>query len=173
MSEHIHPLFDDMYAIGGCSDRQPLAEFILQVRRHLWAIRTSQDTLRSLSSLFASGQRVWPSACNDTIESLTSVGEHSRKFHAFIEHSIHLPLVVIPLRLPLLLTLKNIDLQIIKLNQLLAVLRDGGKTALSQPAEDRRVIVGELDVLMLHSEQAIQQAEDLLCKAKEREYSKV
>ena len=173
MSEHTHPVFDDMDATRGCSERQTLAAFIPQLRRHEWAILNAQDMLKSLSSLFASGQRIWPVACNDAIKSLTSVGEHGRRLHAFIDPSIHLPLVVVSQRLPILLTLKNIELQITKLTQLLTELRESGKTALSQPAEGRQVIVRELDVLIEYSEQVVQQTEDLLRRAKEREYSAV
>jgi hypothetical protein len=171
MSEHMHPIFDDVDAAGVCSKRQSLEEFTPQLRRHMWTILNSLNTVRSLNKMFDSGQRVWPTACNDALKSLTSIGEHGRKFQAFIEPSMHLPLVVVPLRLSLLWTLKNIELQITKLSQQLSLLRDTGKTALSQPMEERHTIVRELDVLTQYGEQAVQRAEDLLNRAKEREYS--
>ena len=161
MSEHTSPLFDDMYATIDSSGRQLLDEFIPQFRCHELAILNAQDKLKSLRSLFASGQRVWPIACNDAINHLTALVEHNRKFHASIQHSEHLPLVVVPLRLDLLLTLKNIELQFTKLSRLLATLRDEGSTALNQSVEERHVIVQELDVLIKYCDQVIQQAEDL------------
>ena len=173
MSEDTHSIFDDMGATKVCSNRQSLEEFIPQFRRHEWAILNSQETLRSLKDALDLGKRVWPVECNGSIKSLTILCEHCRKFHASIQRSMHLPLVVVPLRLHLLLTLKNIDLQITKLTQLLVALRDTSRASLSQPSEERQVALYELDVLMQYCQQALLQSEDLLRRAKEREYSTV
>ncbi len=171
MSEHTYPVFDDLDATRVCSERQLLELFAPRLRRYEWAILNAQDELKALRGLFTSGQRVWPATSDDAITSLTSISEHSRKFQAFIEPSIHLPLVVVSLRLYLLLTLKHIDFQIIRLTELLTELSIAGKTALSQPTEERQVIVRELDILIQYSEQTVQQAEDLLHRAEERECS--
>ena len=169
MSEYMGPTSDGMDITRVGSDRLSLEEFTPRLRRHIWAISNSQETLKPLKDVFDSAQRVWPATCSETIQNLANASEHGRKFHASIESSMYLPLVVIPLRLSLLVTLKNIELQIMKLSQLLAVMRDKGKTALSQPAEDRYTIVRELDVLIQYGEQIVQQAEELLRKAQERE----
>jgi hypothetical protein len=169
MSELMYPAFDDRHAMRVCSDRQSLEEFTPQLRRHIWAILNSHETLKSLKDVFDSAQRIWPATCSETIQILTNVSEHGRRFHASIEDSIYLPLVIVPLRLSLLVTLKNLEHQIMKLNQMLIALSEKSKTALSQPAEDRYNIVREMDVLIRYSEQAIYQAEELLRKAYERE----
>jgi hypothetical protein len=171
MSEQRDLLFDGANATTDSSGRQTLSYFTYQFRRHEWLIFNSQDTLRSFRDVFDAGQRVWPPTCDDAIHHLTALSEHSRKFHASIQRSRHLPLVIVPLRLDLLLTLKNIDQQIMKLIYQLAALRDAGRTALSQPSEDRRVIVCELDILIRYCEQALKQADDLLRRAEAREYS--
>ncbi len=173
MSQHTHPIFDDMDTTKDCSGRQPLEEFTLRFRCHLWATVNSQGNLRSLRGIFASGKRLWPLTCTNAIQSLSAFSEHSRNFHASIQRSKHLPLAVVPLRLDLLMTLRSIDLQITKLTQLLTTLHEVSKTALSQTTEERHTIVRELDVLILYSEQAVQHAEELLRKAQEREYSAV
>ena len=170
MSEHTHPADDGMRV---CPDRQTLEEFIPWLRLHIWAILDSRETLKPLKSAFDSGQRIWPAACSQAIQSLSIVSEQNKKFHASIEHSMHLPLVVVPLRLSLLVTLKNIDTQISKLTQLFNTLFDKSKTVVSQSADERYTIVRELDVLIQHCEQAVQQAEELLRIAQEQEYSLV
>jgi hypothetical protein len=170
MSEHTHPAYDDMDATRVSSERQTLEAFIPQLRRYEWAILNTQDMLKSLRNSFSSGQRIWPVVCNEAIK---NVGKHIHRFHTHIEPSINLPLVVVSLRLPILLTLKNSELQITKLTKLLTELSESGKTALSQPAEGRQVIVRELDILIEYSEEVVQLAEDLLRRAKEREYSTV
>lgn len=169
MSEYMHSAFDgvDVTRIG--SERLSLDEFALRLRRHIWAIANAQESLLPLREVFDSGRRVWPAACSEIIQRLTASSEHGRRFHASLENSMNLPLAVVPLRLSLLVTLKNRELQITKLCQLLAVLRDKGKVALSQPAEDRYTILRELDVLIQYSAQAVQQAEELLSRARERE----
>jgi hypothetical protein len=169
MSEYTNSAFDDRHARRACSDRQSLEEFTPQLRRHIWAILNSQETLKQVKDVFDSAQRIWPATCSETIQIITNISEHGHRFHASIEDSIYLPLVVVPLRLSLLVTLRNIEHQIMKLNQLLIALSDKSKTALSQSVEDRYNIVREMDVLIRYSEQAIIQAEELLRKAHERE----
>src|SRR5258708_30566467 len=133
MSEYMHLAFDGMDVTSGCSDRQSLEEFTTRRLLHVWAISNAQETIKPLKDVFDSAQRVWPAACSETIQTLTNASEHGLRFHASLENSMYLPLVVVPLRLSLLVTLKNRELQVMKLNQLLAALRDKGKTALSQP----------------------------------------
>lgn len=173
VKEPTNLLFGVLDALEVSTERLTLTEFSEQVREHIRAIHAAIDTLRTLSSLFSSGRRVWPSSCNDVIECLTSAGESSHRFQALLERSIYLPLSVVPLRLPLLLCLKNVDEQITTLNHLLADLRDTGKTALSQSAEQRREIEREMAVLLQYNQVALTQVDHLLDRArfKERTYS--
>lgn len=169
MSEYIHAAFDGMDVTRIGSERQSFDEFELRMRRHIWAISNAQESLLPLRDVFDSAQRVWPATCSEIIQHLTISSEHGRRFHASLENSMSLPLAAVSLRLPLLVTLKNRELQITKLCQLLAALRDRGKVALSQPAEDRYSILRELDLLIHYSTQTVQQAEELLGQAKERD----
>jgi hypothetical protein len=173
MNERTNLLFDDLEALTVSTGRLTVTEFSEQVREHTRVIRATTDTLRTMSSWFSSGRRVWPPVCNDAISCLTSSKEYIRGLQDLLERSIHLPLSVVPLRLSLLLCLKNVEAQITTLNYLLADLRDAGKTALSQPAGQRREIERELAELLQRNEEVVYQSEHLLDRArfKERTYS--
>src|SRR6266852_4261324 len=106
--------------------RLGLAEFSDRVHSLVKAIISTQDILRSFKTMFISGDRVWPAECEDVIECLTQMRVQGRSFHTFIERSNYLPLAVVPLRLPLIIALQDVDAQIAKLNRLLVVLRNEG-----------------------------------------------
>jgi hypothetical protein len=153
--------------------RLGLAEFSDHVRHHVDTIISSQDTLRALKTLFNSGDQVWPAECEDVIECLTYMSKQNRMVDNFIRRSNHLPLAVVPLRLPLIMVLLDEDTQIAKLKRLLVVLRNEGWTTLDQPVEQLIDIKDELDVLLVKSNDVLDQIGILLDRArfKEREYS--
>lgn len=175
MSEHTNLLFDDLDVPEVNFDRLKLAEFSEQVRSLVQVIREAIPSLRDLTGLFGSVRRIWPPACNDAIKCLTGTGEYSRRLEALIDRSLHLPLSIVPLRLTLLLALRNVDAQIILLKHLLVRMREASKTQLSQPAEQRREIEHELALLLRYSEEVVYQAEHLLdiARFKERAYNMV
>lgn len=176
MSDQLNTVLDNnQWATEYCPSRLTLAEFAERAHNYTNTIRSADDKLEVVNNLFTSGKRVWPSECENTIKCLTRVGEHSQRFHAFIERSAHLPLAIVSLRLPLLMTLKGMDKQITKLNQLLASMRDEGRTAVSQPIEQRHLIECELDALLLYSDEVFRETEQLLDRARfmERTYSMV
>jgi hypothetical protein len=173
MSEHTNVLFDDLHEPEVNIDRLKLIEFSEQVRRLVQVIREAIPSLRDLTGLFGSARRIWPPTCNDAIKILTGTGEYSHRLEALIDHSMRLPLSVVPLRLSLLLALRNLDAQIILLKQHLIRMREASKTQLNQPAEQRCEIEHELTLLLRYSEEVVYQAEHLLDRArfKERAYS--
>ncbi len=155
--------------------RLGLAEFNDRVRSYEKAIISTQDTLGSLKTLISSEDRVRPAECEDVIECLTLMRVQSRRFHTFIERSNHLPLAVVPLRLPLIMVLQDADSQIAKLNRLLVVLRNEGWIVLDQPVEQLLVIKHEMDILLVKNDEVLDQVSILLDRArfKEREYNMV
>lgn len=155
--------------------RLGLAEFNDRVRSYEKAIISTRDTLGSLKTLISSEDRVRPAECEDVIECLTLMRVQSRRFHTFIERSNHLPLAVVPLRLPLIMVLQDADSQIAKLNRLLVVLRNEGWIVLDQPVEQLLVIKHEMDILLVKNDEVLDQVSILLDRArfKEREYNMV
>ena len=153
--------------------RLELADFNDYVRDHEKAILSTRDTLRFLKTKFNSEDRVWPAEFQDVIECLNLLRLESRKFHAFIERSNHLPLAVVPLRLPLLMALQDIEAQITTLNWLLVALLNDSWTSLVQSVEKIFEVKTTLGTLDLKSEEILDQIGILLDRArfKEREYS--
>lgn len=153
--------------------RSRLHEFNSRVRSHIEAIISTQDTLRSLKTLFSSGDRVWPAEYEDVIECLTQMHAQERKFLTFIERSNHLPLAVVPLRLPLLMALNDVEAQIAKLNRLLVLLRNESWIVLDQPVEHLLDAKQELDILQVQIDDVLDEVRILLDSArfKEREFS--
>ncbi len=167
MSDQLNTVLDNIqWTTEYCSRRLTLAEFAEQAHNHTYTIRSCDDKLEVVYNLFTSGKRVWPSECENTIKCLTRVSGHSQSFHAFIERSAHLPLAIVPLRLPLLIALKGMEKQISKLNQLLASMRDEGRTAVSQPVEERHLIECELDALLLYGDEVFRETKQLLDRAR-------
>lgn len=155
--------------------RLGLAEFNDRVRSYEKVIISTQDTLGSLKALIGSGDQIWPAECEDVIECLSLMRVQGRRFHTFIERSNHLPLAVVPLRLPLIMVLQDVDAQIAKLKLLLVVLRNEGWIVLDQPVEQLLEIKREMDILLVKNDEVLGQVSILLDRArfKEREYSMV
>lgn len=155
--------------------RLRLVEFYNRVRNYVKTIISILDTLRTIKTIFNSGDRVWPDQCEDAIECLTQMSEQSREFHAFIKRSNHLPLAVVPLRLPLIMALQDADAQIAKLNRFLVVFRNEGWITLDQPVEQLLDIKREMEILLVKNDEVLSQVSILLDRArfKEREYSAV
>lgn len=153
--------------------RLGLAEFSDRVRSHLKVIISTQDRLRSLKTIFISGDRVWPAECEDVIECLNQMRVQGRSFHTFIERSNSLPLAVVPLRLNLIMALQEADAQIAKLDRLLIVLRNESWIVLDQPVEQLLDIKREMEILLVKNDEVLSQVSILLDRArfKEREYS--
>lgn len=153
--------------------RLKLADFNDRVRNHEKAIISIRASLSSLKRKFNSEDRVLPAEFRDTIECLALLRLESQKFHAFIERSNYLPLAVVPLRLPLLMALQEIETLITKLNLLLIALRNDSWTTLVQPVEQIFEVNNNLGQLDLKSEEILDEIGILLDKArfKEREYS--
>ncbi len=173
MSKHAKVSAWNRNAAGKSSGRLTLVEFSDLVRPYIEAIATRRDDLSTLKALFTSGERVWDSDCEDAIECLISVNHDTRQFHSCIERSDHLPLPVVPLRLPLLAALEDVEAQIIKLNRLLAALRNDSWTALDQSVEQVFEVKNELEILELKRAEVLDQVSILFDRArfKEREYS--
>lgn len=160
-------------ATGNHLCRLTLAEFKARTNPHIEVFNTSKDILRSLKYLFISGERVLPNKCEDAIRSLKGIGEESRKFQALIERSDHLPLAIVPIRLPLIIALKDVELQIAKLTSLLDILYDEGWTTLHQRLSRLRKINQELEVLQVQIKEILDHVTILSDRArfKEREFS--
>jgi hypothetical protein len=139
------------YTTGNNLCRLTLAEFRDLTNPHVEAFSTARDILRSLKYLFMSGDRVLPKECEDAIRSLKGIGEESRKFQALIEHSDYLPLAIVPIRLPLIIALKEVELQVAKLIYLLDILYDEGWTTLHQRLGRQKEITHELEVLQVQN----------------------
>jgi hypothetical protein len=137
------------------------AEFSDLVSDHVEAIRATQETLQTVNDLFCSGQWVLPTKFENIVECLMSIGEHCRRFHAFIGQSGHLPLVVVPLRLSLLMTLKDVDMQVTKLLRLLATLYELIWITLYQPVEEKLEALQALNELQLDCKEVLKQVDIL------------
>jgi hypothetical protein len=155
--------------------RLGLAEFNHQVRDHVDDVISTQDALQYLKTLFSSGDEVRPACGDEVIECLSHICECIRGFLAFIERSNHLPLAVFPLRLPLIMTLKDLEAHNAKLNRLLNVPHDvdEGLIPLNQPVEQLFDIKHELGVMQAECNKVLDQVGILLDRArfKERQYS--
>ncbi|SRR5260221_10381792 len=144
------------------SGRLELTDFSELSHSYTVAISTALDTLRSIDALSHPEQQIWPSEFEKAIKCLGSIGEYCREFHAFIEHSGSLPLAVIPLRLSLLIALKDVDVKVPQLKLLFAALREVIWVTLYPPFEQRLVIQRELEELQLDCEEVLDQVNILL-----------
>jgi hypothetical protein len=137
--------------------RLPLTEFNVKLSSLAGAFAATQDSLQTIIDLFRPGQSICPPDFDDAIKCLLSIREHSCNFHAFIEQSGHLPLVIVPLRLPLLLSLTDVDIRIAKLKRLLATLQEEIWKTQLQPVEQKLAIWRELDELQLNCKEVLDQ----------------
>jgi hypothetical protein len=147
--------------VNTLSGRLELPEFIECVQTCATAINDYQSTLDTIHALFLSAQLITPPEFEDANRCIHDIGEFCYKFHAFIEESINLPLIVIPVRLPLLIALKNVVLHIIRLNQLFAALREVIWTTLDQSAEQRLLIQHELEELLVGCQEILDRVTNL------------
>ena len=144
------------------SERLELTDFSKQMLSYTATISKGQSILNEVGTLFLPGQQIFPVELEEAIKCVVDIGECSRKFHAFIEQSVHLPLVVVPLRLPLLIALQDVNGQVTKLKQLFTALREVIWTTVSQPIEQRLVIHRELEELKLACEEVLDQVDILI-----------
>ncbi len=164
---------------GNCYDsdknlsRLTLTEFKDLMKPHVDSFNDARVFLRSLKYSFTSGERILPKNSHDAMRNLKSIGEESRKFQALIEYSDHLPRAIVPIRLPLIMALRDVELQVVKLSHLLDTLYDEGWTILNKRLEKLREIINELEVLQIQSKAIVDQIAMLLdvARFKEREYS--
>ena len=153
--------------------RLTLMEFKDLLKPHIESFNNARSILRSLKYSFTSGDRVLPINSHDAMRNLKSIGEESRKFQALIEYSDHLPRAIVPIRLPLIMALRDVELQIAKLSYLLDTLYDEGWIILHQRLERLREITHELEVLQMQSKAIVDQITALsdVARFKEREFS--
>ncbi len=135
------------------------ADFSNLVSDHVEAIQATQEKLQTVNDLFCSGQWFLPTEFANIVECLMSIAEHCRGFHAFIGQSAHLPLVVVPLRLSLLLTLKDIDMQVTKLLRILATLYELIGITFYQPVEGNLEVQQALNELQLDCKEVLKQVD--------------
>lgn len=125
-------------------------------------IRNTQQELRAIGALFFSRQPILsPSDLEKALECLDQIDEWSRRFHTSIRQSIQLPLVVIPLRLPLLMALLDVQAQVAKLKQLVAMQREALWSSLYPTAEQRVAIQQSTEKLRLHCNEVLEQMDIL------------
>jgi hypothetical protein len=153
--------------------RLTLTEFKDLMKPHVESFNDARSFLRSLKYSFTSGARILPKNSHDAMRNIKSIGEESRKFQAFIEYSDHLPRAIVPIRLPLIMALRDVELQVAKLSHLLDKLYDEGWTILHQRLERLREITHELEVLQVQSKAIVDQITVLsdVARFKEREFS--
>ena len=98
--------------------------------------------------------------CNNgeyVIKCLSCLSEQNYMIYTFIKHSNHLPLAVVPLRLPLIMALKDVEAQIAKLNRPLLVPRKEDWIILDQPVELFLDIKHEMDNLLVKNDKVLSQ----------------
>lgn len=153
--------------------RLGLAEFSDKVRNYVDDFIATQAILLSFKTIFNSKDIVWQSNGEYVIKCLSCLSEQNYMIYTFIKHSNHLPLAVVPLRLPLIMALQDADEQIATLKRLLIEFRSQGWATLNQSVEMFLAIKMELDILLLKSDKVLDEIGILLDRAKfkEREYS--
>lgn len=105
--------------------RQELTGFFDLLFKFNATINDTQKELQTIDILFFSRQLVLsPCDFDKALEYLDHIDEWSHRFQSSIRQSIHLPLVVIPLRLPLLMSLLDVQAQVAKLKHLVTLQRD-------------------------------------------------
>ena len=109
-------LFDKWNGTRG-KQRLTREDFDKQVFSCIQTIETSQDRQRAIKKTFKPGGWYKPSEYRDAINYVTTVGECCQSFHDYIEKSDYLPLSVVPFRLPVLIALKRVNLQMKHLKQ--------------------------------------------------------
>ncbi len=99
--------------------RQELTGFFDLLFKYSAIIKGTQKELQSIDVLFFARQpNLSPVDLEKALECLDQIDKWSRNFHSSFRQSIQLPLVVIPLRLPLLMAILNVQSQVAKVKQL-------------------------------------------------------
>ena len=172
MGEYTDFLSIKRHTKGGSHGRLTRDEFSNLLRPHLEDIVAVREGLQEIKCLFCSGDRILPSEFENTIQYLKRTCEHQREFYALIESSEFVPTSVVPLRLPLMIALMDMEVQITKLNELLDMLCSDGWRTLQQPAERLIEIRKAIKTLISEVDEVSHQINILLDRArfKEREY---
>src|SRR5262249_51191822 len=99
---------------------------------------------------------IWPSNCDNAIAGLASSQEPIQNLNALLQAIDLLPLAVIPLRLPLMVALKRTEKQLMRVLQLVEVLRDACQRTPGQTTRQQREVRQALE--------ALRQSNDLILK---------
>ncbi len=145
--------------------RQELTGFFDLLFNYHAIIKVTQKELQTIDVLFFARQpSLSPGDFEKALECLDQIDKWSRRFHSSIRQSIQLPLVVIPLRLPLLMAILNVQSQVAKVKQLVTLQREALWSSLYPTAEQRVVIQQGVEKLRQHCEEVLEQMDILMEK---------
>jgi hypothetical protein len=145
--------------------RQELTGFFDLLFKYNAVIKGTQKELQTINTSFFSRQSdSSPSDFEKALECLDQIDEWSRRFHSSIRQSIQLPLVVIPLRLPLLMAILNVQSQVAKMKQLVTLQREALWRSLYPTVEQWVAIQQGAEKLRQHCDEVLEQMDILMEK---------
>ncbi len=97
-----------------------LGDFLVQLREHLATITAPPQEIRAIAALFSIGQKPVPGHYEAVTSLLTTLDEPIQEFCALLDTTTKLPISVITLRYPLILTLHSINEQIYATSMLMS-----------------------------------------------------
>lgn len=143
------------------SSRMELAAFSERLLDYSNSIKSRQNKLGEVGTLFSPGLGILPFEFENVVNCIVSIGECSREFHALIEESVSLPLVVVPLRLPLLIALQHVNVHVAELERLLDELNEIIWTSIHPLTQKRTAIQRELEKLRRACKEILDQVDIL------------
>lgn len=142
--------------------RISLPDFVAQSRKYLTAITSNQQAIRDLVILFGDGQEIWPDQCEYGVSTLVRAQVPIKAFCALLDTSAFLPVSVVPLRYPLLVTLHHLDEQINATLTLISEFCSIRNTPSKRLARKHFEVRGNLTSLLNSSEDLLRLTQDLI-----------
>lgn len=143
------------------TSRLLLDNFMTRVQKHRVDVLTSQDAVLYALDLFSEGEGIWPDDCDEVISTVHQVIVPVQEFCELLNSPVQLPVVVSPLRFPLMKTLYHVDALANELSLLLPLFRSVCRLSSRKVFTQRREILLKLKSLAQGLEEIDQAVEKL------------
>ena len=143
------------------TQRLPLLIFLLRVNYFRKDISFVKDSLISIYSAIIIGEDNGFDLCSTLLDSVRGMSSRVEMFYDFLEKSLHLPPVVVPLRYQLIITLHHSDKLASELISLITTFRCVNQTPSAQVTTLLQEIQRQLNLLIQSSEEILEDIDTL------------
>ncbi|HZU69944.1 MAG TPA: hypothetical protein VFA09_21925 [Ktedonobacteraceae bacterium] len=132
------------------------------IQMHWSKLAGMQSAMANARELFTHRKNIWPDQCERLLEKLDIISKLTQDFYGFLNMSDQLPLVVCPLRYPLVKSLHRIDIFLHELHLLILVFTSSRQNTPRQAQQKQMEIQQKLDYLLQEWREAQHHVEILL-----------